>query len=146
MANSLMAPSNLRRGLSGLGLLAVVGALAVSLAASGCGSSNHHRRARERPEQTEEGNDDDAKDIVYFEHDLDEDDPAILNEFEGRAQAYGCETARKPQNVVAKCPEGPIVLVKQELHLTIGCKGISLGECKELFKHIVEAKGGPARE
>lgn len=144
----------LRRGLSALGLLAALTALGLGTASAGCGGGGkHHARSAEQGDDDDDapatkhrarGDDtqgDDAADIVHFEQDLDEDAPGLLAEFEKRAQRYGCETAIKEDNVVARCPDGPIVMVKQGLHVTVGCKGISLGECKQLFKHIVDDKG-----
>ncbi len=157
----LRAPSEetrrhpLRRGLSALGLLAALTALGLGAASAGCGGSGkHHARNAEQGDDDDDdaprtkhrarGDDaqgDDDADIVHFEQDLDEDAPGLLGEFEKRAQRYGCETATKEDNVLARCPDGPIVMVKQGLHVTVGCKGISLAECKQLFKHIVDNKG-----
>lgn len=154
MDTSRSVPTNVRRGLSALGILAVLASIAMSISATGCGHSK--RPARDADDEEEDtrpkrgrkslpkgsGGSDDDSDIVYFEQDLDEDAPGILSEFEKRAERYGCETANKPNNVVAKCPEGPIVMVKQGLHITVGCKGITLDSCKLLFKHIADTKGG----
>lgn len=150
-SSARLRPSRVRRGLSALGLLAVLASLGVSLATAGCG---HKRPARDADDEEEEDRPrgkkakpaEDDSDIVYFEQDLDEDAPAILSEFERRAQRYGCETTTKPGNVVAKCSEGPIVMVKQGLHITVGCKAITLDECKQLFKHIADTKGGSGVE
>jgi hypothetical protein len=152
MSISSPASSRVRRGLSALGILAVLATIGVSLSAGGCsGHKKHVRDADEeedddRPRPSKKKPADDDSDIVYFEQDLDEDAPGILSEFERRAQRYGCETATKPGNVVAKCSEGPIVMVKQGLHITIGCKAITLDECKQLFKHIADTKGGSGVE
>jgi hypothetical protein len=157
MVTPRSVPTNVRRGLSALGILAVLASLAVSVSATGCGNGKRHARSSQDADDEDEddrpkrgrkslpkgsGGSDDDSDIVYFEQDLDEDAPGILSEFEKRAGRYGCETANKPNNVVAKCPEGPIVMVKQGLHITVGCKGITLDSCKLLFKHIADTKGG----
>ena len=154
MVTPRSVPTNVRRGFSGLGILAVLATLAVSTSTTACGGSKRHARDADDEEEDDRprrgrkslpkgsGGSDDDSDIVYFEQDLDEDAPAILSEFEKRAQRYGCETANKPGNVVAKCSEGPIVMVKQGLHITVGCKGITLDACKELFQHIADTKSG----
>lgn len=124
----------------------MLASIGVGLSAGGCGGHKKHVRDADDEEEDDRPRKkkpaDDDSDIVYFEQDLDEDAPGILAEFERRAQRYGCETSSKPGNVVAKCSEGPIVMVKQGMHITVGCKAITLDECKQLFKHIADTKGG----
>ncbi len=84
------------------------------------------------------GGDDD--DVVGWTTDLDSDAPTLVSYFSGKAESYGCQTAkREATSVVEKCPEGPIVMLKEGRKVTIGCKGMSLPECRGLFKRISEA-------
>jgi hypothetical protein len=84
------------------------------------------------------GGDDD--DVVGWTTDLDSDAPTLVSYFSGKAESYGCQTAKREANsVVEKCPEGPIVMLKEGRKVTIGCKSMSLAECRGLFKRISEA-------
>jgi hypothetical protein len=84
------------------------------------------------------GGDDD--DVVGWTTELDSDAPTLLSYFSGKAESYGCKTAKHEANaVVEKCPEGPIIMLKEGRKVTVGCKSMSLAECRGLFKRISEA-------
>ena len=84
------------------------------------------------------GGDDD--DVVGWNTQLDSDAPTLVAYFSQKAESYGCQTGKRTEDtVVEKCPEGPIVMLKEGRKVTIGCKGITLQECRGLFKRISEA-------
>lgn len=79
-------------------------------------------------------------DVVGWTTELDNDAPTLLPYFSGKAETYGCKTTKNEANaVVEKCPEGPIIMLKEGRKVTVGCKGMSLPECRGLFKRISEA-------
>ncbi len=145
-ARSVRTP--LRRSLSALGLLAALSVVAAGVVLAGCGTGKHARHAAdgddERPLKKRPPRDDAENDIVSFEQPLDQDAPGLLSEFETRAKRHGCETSSQPTNVVAKCSEGPIVLVKEGTRVTVACKAMTLDACKRLFQRIADAKEGSA--
>ena len=103
-------------------------ALLTSIAAMACGGGNRN---------TNSGGGEDNSDIVTWSKTMDKDSQ-LLPAFESQAQKAGCQTNTKDNAVVAKCNEGPIVMLQEGRKITIGCKGISLQECQGLFKRIVD--------
>lgn len=82
-----------------------------------------------------------GNDVVTFSDHLDKDAPQLVDLWEDRAQKAGCTNIQRRSAgvVVAKCGGVPIVLVKQGLDVTIGCKSITLPECKQLASDVVSA-------
>ncbi|GAC1351351.1 MAG: hypothetical protein NVSMB1_03520 [Polyangiales bacterium] len=77
-------------------------------------------------------------DVVSWSNRLKDDGPALLDAFELKAQAHGCRTLPKQDAVVVLCREGSIVMMKEHRIVTIGCKGLTLAACHQLFAHIVD--------
>jgi hypothetical protein len=143
-------------------LFAVPLALALVLAAVGCGGANRDddtsprkHRSRSLPTLRADRADDDDRDadrdvgrdeggIVHWETRLTEDAPGLLDEFRRRASRYGCSTQRDDDSVLAKCAEAPIKLVKRGRQVSVACQGVSLPECRELFGKIVDVEKSPS--
>ncbi|MBS2019909.1 MAG: hypothetical protein JST00_44005 [Deltaproteobacteria bacterium] len=82
-----------------------------------------------------------GNDVVTFSDRLDKDAPQLVDFWEDRVQKAGCTNIqrRSADVVVAKCGGVPIVLVKSGLDVTVGCKSITLPECKQLFRDVANA-------
>ena len=85
-------------------------------------------------------------DVVTFSDNLEHDSPQIVDNWQARVLKVGCTNVeRRNENlVVARCSliDGrvvPIAFVKQGLEITIGCKSVSLVECKRLASEIVKS-------
>lgn len=83
-------------------------------------------------------------DVVTFSDRLDKDAPQLVDYWEDRVNKVGCTNIQRKTAdiVVAKCAGVPIVLVKQGLDVTIGCKSISLPECKQLAREVAGTSKG----
>ncbi len=78
-------------------------------------------------------------DVVGWQTDLEKDAP-LLEYFARKAEAYGCKTVKSTDEGVAEqCHEGPIIMLKKGLRVTVGCKAMSLEDCRGLFQRITEA-------
>ncbi len=80
-------------------------------------------------------------DVVTFSDYLDHDAPQIVDNWQARVVKVGCTNIeRRTENlVVARCAGVPIAFVKQGLEITIGCKSVSLPECKRLASEIAKS-------
>lgn len=77
--------------------------------------------------------------VVGWTTELDAAAPTLVAYFEEKAQSYGCRTVRRrSESLVLRCPEAPMVMLRDGLKVTVGCKGIPLDECRSLFRRISE--------
>jgi hypothetical protein len=105
-----------------------IACLVVGVAALvGCEGHNEAATSGTRPEDT----------AVGWSSMLDQDVPELLAKFRGASERYGCETkVAEPEVVSARCPEGPIVVQKKGLKVTVACARMSLDACQGLFHRI----------
>ena len=90
-------------------------------------------------EPTAEGR---VDEIVKWDTELAEDMPGLVIAFINRAQHYGCEIHRsEPEAAVATCDGVRIAMAKSSKMVSVGCRGVTLEECRALFKRVVESQG-----
>jgi hypothetical protein len=103
------------------------------------GCAPKHRPAAQPFEASSEAR---VDEIVKWETELTEDMPGLVGAFADRAQHYGCDILKyDPQAVVASCNGVPIAMAKSSRMVSVGCRGVTLEECRALFRRVVEAKG-----
>jgi len=80
--------------------------------------------------------------IVKWDTTLSEDMPGLVPAFVNRAHQYGCAIHRaEPDAAVATCDGVRIAMAKSNLTVSVGCRGVTLEECRALFKRVVETSG-----
>ncbi len=79
--------------------------------------------------------------IVKWDAELNEDAPGLVGEFVNRAEHYGCEILeREPDAAVASCDGVKIGMAKSSRIVSVGCRGVTLDECRALFRRVVETR------
>lgn len=80
--------------------------------------------------------------VVKWDAVLSEDSPGLVAAFVDRAQRYGCAILKHdPDAAVASCDGIKIAMAKSSLVVSVGCRGVTLEECRALFRRVVETKG-----
>jgi hypothetical protein len=139
-----IAPSRVRSWVVALG--ATIAFASIATTTVGCGPKEDDndyggQSSRKHRKKHPVASDDDSE-IVKWETDIEQDDPQMLDEFARRAERYGCKTSQDSTNdgdyTLAQCREAPIMLVKNGLHITLMCKGVTIADCKALFGRIVD--------
>lgn len=79
--------------------------------------------------------------VVKWDAELSEDSPGLVAAFVDRAQHYGCEILKHDDDAaVASCDGVKIAMAKSSRIVSVGCRGVTLEECRALFRRVVESR------
>ena len=117
------------------------GALVLASAALLFGCGRKHRGAAHPYEAASESGEARVDEIVKWDTELTEDMPGLIPAFVHRAHDYGCEIHKNDvEAAVATCDGVRIAMARSARVVSIGCKGVTLEECRALFRRVVESK------
>ena len=81
------------------------------------------------------------EEVVKWDAVLSEDSPGLVAAFVDRAQHYGCAIHKQdPDAAVATCDGIKIAMAKSSRVVSVGCRGVTLDECRALFRRVVTSR------